>query len=186
MNFYRPIIRSILTGNITAWFGNSTQQDHKALQRAVWSAVIRPGLLNLQNIYDRRCSSRTTKIIKDPSNPNNLLRSAWKPAQKGWGRASSHWQCRSKMRTVFWTHTPMYATAYLTCTFRHMNTQIHIVLHSTSTYCQFCTQIFWFYSVTNVVIHYVVSLSCLSKLSPLFSSSLELGIRAFHCTMYSA
>ncbi|KAK1806286.1 hypothetical protein P4O66_000166 [Electrophorus voltai] len=37
-NFYTCTIESILTGNITAWFGNSTKQDRQALQRVVHSA----------------------------------------------------------------------------------------------------------------------------------------------------
>ncbi len=32
-NFYSCTIKSVLTGNITAWYGNSTEQDRKALQR---------------------------------------------------------------------------------------------------------------------------------------------------------
>ncbi|KAK1795701.1 hypothetical protein P4O66_001021 [Electrophorus voltai] len=37
-NFYTCTIESILTGNITVWFGNSTKQDRQALQRVVCSA----------------------------------------------------------------------------------------------------------------------------------------------------
>ncbi|KAK1784171.1 hypothetical protein P4O66_003983 [Electrophorus voltai] len=37
-NFYTCTIESILTGNITVWFGNSTKQDRQALQRVVRSA----------------------------------------------------------------------------------------------------------------------------------------------------
>ncbi|KAK1797595.1 hypothetical protein P4O66_000787 [Electrophorus voltai] len=37
-NFYTCTIESILTGNITVWFGNSTKQDRQALQRVVHSA----------------------------------------------------------------------------------------------------------------------------------------------------
>ncbi|KAK1790116.1 hypothetical protein P4O66_013951, partial [Electrophorus voltai] len=37
-NFYTCTIESILTGNITVWFGNSTKQDRRALQRVVCSA----------------------------------------------------------------------------------------------------------------------------------------------------
>ncbi|KAA2237132.1 DUF1891 domain-containing protein [Chitinophaga agrisoli] len=36
--FYTCTVESILTGSITAWFGNSTQQDIRALQRVVRSA----------------------------------------------------------------------------------------------------------------------------------------------------
>ncbi|KAK1806304.1 hypothetical protein P4O66_000179 [Electrophorus voltai] len=34
-NFYTCTIESILTGNITVWFGNSTKQDRQALQRVI-------------------------------------------------------------------------------------------------------------------------------------------------------
>ncbi|KAK1803589.1 hypothetical protein P4O66_021005 [Electrophorus voltai] len=37
-NFYICTIESILTGNITVWFGNSIKQDRQALQRVVRSA----------------------------------------------------------------------------------------------------------------------------------------------------
>ncbi|KAK1803875.1 hypothetical protein P4O66_003817 [Electrophorus voltai] len=37
-NFYTCTIESILTGNITVWFGNSTKQDRQALQRVVRAA----------------------------------------------------------------------------------------------------------------------------------------------------
>ncbi|KAK3515149.1 hypothetical protein QTP70_007463 [Hemibagrus guttatus] len=33
--FYTCTIESILTGSITAWFGNSTKQDRRVLQRVV-------------------------------------------------------------------------------------------------------------------------------------------------------
>ncbi|KAI2652501.1 hypothetical protein H4Q32_005735 [Labeo rohita] len=48
-NFYSWTIESILTGNITTWFGNSTMQDRQALQRVA------------------------RKIVKDLSHPNNGL-----------------------------------------------------------------------------------------------------------------
>ena len=37
-NFYSCTIESVLMGNITAWYENSTEQDRKALQRVVRSA----------------------------------------------------------------------------------------------------------------------------------------------------
>lgn len=37
-SFYTSTIESMLTGNITIWFGNSTKRDHLALQRVVRSA----------------------------------------------------------------------------------------------------------------------------------------------------
>ncbi len=37
-NFYTCTVESILTGCITAWFGNSTTDNRKALQRVVRTA----------------------------------------------------------------------------------------------------------------------------------------------------
>ena len=37
-NFNRCTIESILSGCITAWYGNCTALNRKALQRVVWSA----------------------------------------------------------------------------------------------------------------------------------------------------
>ncbi|KAI5609680.1 gastrula zinc finger protein XlCGF28.1-like [Silurus asotus] len=51
--FYTCTIESVLTGSITSWFGNSTMQDRRALQRVVRSAerTIHTELPDLQDIY---------------------------------------------------------------------------------------------------------------------------------------
>ncbi|KAK3529834.1 hypothetical protein QTP86_007200 [Hemibagrus guttatus] len=74
-NFYFCTIESILTGNITTWFGNSTMQDRRALQRVVRSAerIIRTKLPDMHSIYSKRCWTKTRKIVKDLSHPNNGL-----------------------------------------------------------------------------------------------------------------
>ena len=74
-NFYTCTIESILTGNITVWFGNSTMQDRQALQRVVRSAehIIHTELPDLHSIYRKRCWSRARKIVKDTSHPKNGL-----------------------------------------------------------------------------------------------------------------
>uniref|UniRef100_A0A3P9IJZ8 Reverse transcriptase domain-containing protein n=1 Tax=Oryzias latipes TaxID=8090 RepID=A0A3P9IJZ8_ORYLA len=74
-NFYSCTIESILTGNITTWFGNSTMQDRRALQRVVRSAerIIHTELPDLHSIYGRRCWTRARKITKDLSHPDNGL-----------------------------------------------------------------------------------------------------------------
>uniref|UniRef100_A0A3P8QH73 Reverse transcriptase domain-containing protein n=1 Tax=Astatotilapia calliptera TaxID=8154 RepID=A0A3P8QH73_ASTCA len=77
-NFYSCTIESILAGNILTWFGNSTMQDRRALQRVVRSAerTIRSELPDLHSIYSRRCWTKARKMVKDLSHPNNrLLRS---------------------------------------------------------------------------------------------------------------
>ncbi|KAK1806955.1 hypothetical protein P4O66_005442, partial [Electrophorus voltai] len=55
-NFYTCTIESILTGNITVWFGNSTKQDRQALQRVVRSAerITHSELPDLQTTYYQR------------------------------------------------------------------------------------------------------------------------------------
>ncbi|KAK1785739.1 hypothetical protein P4O66_003099 [Electrophorus voltai] len=74
-NFYTCTIESILTGNITVWFGNSTKQDRQALQRVVRSAerIAHMELPDLQTIYYKRCQTKARKIVKDPTHPNNRL-----------------------------------------------------------------------------------------------------------------
>ncbi|KAK1797989.1 hypothetical protein P4O66_000750 [Electrophorus voltai] len=74
-NFYTCTIESILTGNITVWFGNSTKQDRQALQRLVRSAerITHTELPDLQTIYYKRCQTKARRIVKDPTHPNNRL-----------------------------------------------------------------------------------------------------------------
>ena len=74
-SFYSGAVESILTGNITAWFGNSSAQDRRALQRVVRSAERTTGttLPSLQDLYTRRCRTRARRIMKDPHHPNNGL-----------------------------------------------------------------------------------------------------------------
>ncbi|KAK1806498.1 hypothetical protein P4O66_005001, partial [Electrophorus voltai] len=70
-NFYTCTIESILTGNITVWFGNSTKQDRQALQRVVRSAerITHTELPDLQTIYYKRCQTKARRIVKDPTIP---------------------------------------------------------------------------------------------------------------------
>ncbi|KAK1802482.1 hypothetical protein P4O66_022153, partial [Electrophorus voltai] len=74
-NFYTCTIKSILTGNITVWFGNSTKQDRQALQRVVRSAerITHTELPDLQTIYYKRCQTKARRIVKDLTHPNNRL-----------------------------------------------------------------------------------------------------------------
>ncbi len=76
---------------ISVWYGNSSNQDCKTLQRVVWLAerISRSALPSLQDIYLKRCKSRAAKIIKDSNHPGNRLfillpsgkrfRSIWDP-----------------------------------------------------------------------------------------------------------
>ncbi|KAK1803275.1 hypothetical protein P4O66_004061 [Electrophorus voltai] len=74
-NFYTCTIESILMGNITVWFGNSTKQNRQVLQRVVRSAerITHTELPDLQTIYYKRCQTKARRIVKDPTHPNNRL-----------------------------------------------------------------------------------------------------------------
>ncbi len=73
--FYSGAIESVLTQCISVWYGNSSNQDCKALQRVVRLAERISGstLPSLQGIYIKRCKSRAAKIIKDSNHPGNHL-----------------------------------------------------------------------------------------------------------------
>uniref|UniRef100_A0A669B7J5 Reverse transcriptase domain-containing protein n=1 Tax=Oreochromis niloticus TaxID=8128 RepID=A0A669B7J5_ORENI len=73
--FYTGAVESILTQNMTSWFGNSCVKDQKALQRVIRTAerCCRIALAPLQDTYTRRCRTRATQILKDPSHPGNKL-----------------------------------------------------------------------------------------------------------------
>ena len=74
-NFYRCTIESILSVCITAWYGNCTAHNRKALQRVVRSAqrFTRGKLLALQDTYITRCHMKAKKIIKDNNHPSHCL-----------------------------------------------------------------------------------------------------------------
>ncbi len=61
--------------NTSVWYGNSSSQDCKALQRVVRLAerISGSALPSLQDIYLKRCRSRAVKIIKDSNHPGNCL-----------------------------------------------------------------------------------------------------------------
>ncbi len=72
--FYSGTIESVLTQCISVWYGNSSSQDCKALQRVVRLADrIGSALPSLQDIYLKRCRSRAVKIIKDSNHHSNCL-----------------------------------------------------------------------------------------------------------------
>ncbi len=68
-------IESVLTQCISVWYGNSSKQDCKAMQRVVCLAERLSGsaLPSLQDIYLKRCKSRAAKILKDSTHPGNHL-----------------------------------------------------------------------------------------------------------------
>ena len=87
-------VESILTGCITAWYGNYSASDRKALQRVVCTAQYITGakLPAIQGLYTRRCQRKALKIVKESSHPSHRLFSLL-PHGKQYRRAKS----RSKM-----------------------------------------------------------------------------------------
>ncbi|KAM9528748.1 uncharacterized protein ACWYII_041326 [Salvelinus alpinus] len=73
--FYSCTIESILTGCITAWYGNCTASDRKALQRVVRTAQYITGakLPAIQDLYTRRCQRKALKLVNDSSHPSHRL-----------------------------------------------------------------------------------------------------------------
>ncbi len=73
--FYSGAIESVLTQCISVWYGNSSNQDCKALQRVVRLAerISGSALPSLQDIYLKRCKSRPAKILKDSTHLGNHL-----------------------------------------------------------------------------------------------------------------
>ena len=64
-----------LPGCITAWYGNCSTSNRKALLRVVRMAQYITGakLPAIQDLYTRRCQTKTIKIVKDPSHPSHGL-----------------------------------------------------------------------------------------------------------------
>ncbi len=74
-NFYSGAIESVLTQCISVWYGNSSNQDCKALQRVVRLAERISGstLPSLQDIYLKRLQSRAVKIIRTQITPVTIF-----------------------------------------------------------------------------------------------------------------
>ncbi len=72
---YSGAIESVLTQCISVWYGNSSNQHCKALQRAVRLAerISGSALPSLQDIYLKCCKSRAAKILKDSTHLFCLL-----------------------------------------------------------------------------------------------------------------
>ena len=73
--FYSCTIESILTGCITAWYGNCSLLDRNALQRLVRKAqyITKAKIPAIQDLYTRRCQRKALKIVKDSSHPSHRL-----------------------------------------------------------------------------------------------------------------
>ena len=70
-NFYRCTIESILSGCITAWYGSSSAQDRKELQKVVIVAhsITQTSLPSIDSVYTSHCLGKAASIIKDPMPP---------------------------------------------------------------------------------------------------------------------
>eukprot|EP00061_Rhincodon_typus_P003161 g19435.t1 len=69
--FLRCTIESILSGCITAWYGNCSVLDHKKLQKMVCTAqtIAEANLPSMDSTYTACCHGNAANIIKDPSHP---------------------------------------------------------------------------------------------------------------------
>ena len=78
--------KSILSVCITAWYGNCSAHNRKALQRVVRSA---PGgkLPALQDTYTTQCHRKAKNIIKDNNHPSHCLFTPLSSRRRG------HYRC---------------------------------------------------------------------------------------------
>ena len=81
--FYSCNIESILTSCITAWYGNCSASDRKALQRVMHTTaqyITGAKLPAIQDLYTRRSQRKAIKMVKDPSHPSHRLFSLYRMA----------------------------------------------------------------------------------------------------------
>ena len=108
---YSCTIESILTGCITAWYGNCLASDCKALQCVVRMAQYITGtdLPAIQDVYTRRCQRKALKIVKDSIHASHRLFSLL-PHGK-WYRCTKSGTNRTLNSFYFHTHNPaIYST----------------------------------------------------------------------------
>ena len=69
--FYSCTTENILTGCVTAWYGNCSASDRRVLQRVVCTAqnITGANLPAVRYLYTRRCQTKALKIVKDSSHP---------------------------------------------------------------------------------------------------------------------
>lgn len=73
--FYRGTIESVLTSCIPVWFGNCKVGNLSQLHGIVKAAakINRTSLPLLQDIFHKRCISKASCIVRDPSHPSHGL-----------------------------------------------------------------------------------------------------------------
>eukprot|EP00061_Rhincodon_typus_P014357 g41321.t1 len=71
INLYRCTIESLLSGCITARYGNCSAQDRKKLQKVVCTVqtTMEANLPSMDSFYTARCRGKAANIIKDPLHP---------------------------------------------------------------------------------------------------------------------
>ena len=75
---------------ITAWYGNCSASDHKALQRIVLTDQYITGdkLPAIQDLYNRWCQRKDQKIVRDSSHPSHGLFSLLPHGKRYWSAKS--------------------------------------------------------------------------------------------------
>ena len=73
--FLSAAIQSVISGGITTWYSNCSDQDWKSLHRVIRCAehTTRTTLPCLQDIYTWQCRSSATRIMTDSRRPNHGL-----------------------------------------------------------------------------------------------------------------
>ncbi len=173
--FYSGAIESVLTQCISVWYGNSSNQDCKALQRVVHLAERISGstLPSLQGIYLKRCKSRAAKILKDSTHPGNhhfcLL-----PSGKGFRSMMAKTE---RLRRSFFPQAIRLLNTNLINTYKIVTEK-----HTYSHHPYFCV-----HTLNNPSAHPSYSYSYYNLLSPstqFFAHLIVLHV-LFHCTFYS-
>uniref|UniRef100_A0A674ENP9 Reverse transcriptase domain-containing protein n=1 Tax=Salmo trutta TaxID=8032 RepID=A0A674ENP9_SALTR len=87
---YSCTIESILISCITAWYGNCSASNRKALQRVVRTAQYITGakLPDIQDLYTRWCQRKAQKMVKDSSHPSHRLFSLLPHRKRYWSAKS--------------------------------------------------------------------------------------------------
>ena len=75
VKFYRAVIESVLTQSFTVWYGNTTVDDRRRLNRILRAAsrVAGCNLPSLDSLYRDRVLKRATSILCDESHPAHDL-----------------------------------------------------------------------------------------------------------------
>ena len=73
VNFYSCIIESVLTSNISVWYGRATKKDIDLLSTVIKNAenIVLTRLPFLNEIYLKRLAKKTNLILKHNEHPSN-------------------------------------------------------------------------------------------------------------------